>query len=319
VLLALVALVARAEESPYALGLAAYDRGDYAAAIEAWRPLAREGDARAQFGLGLIFRLDRPDGPADDEEALHWLRRAALQGVPAAQNNLAILYAEGRGIPAKPELAVYHWREAADAGHGPAMINLASALLRGFGAPSDPAEAAHWYRAAAAQDRPDAQRALAALYREGRGVPQDEVEARRLEEAAAAAERIHSAVSVAPEAEPLGAPAAPEPQAVEPPPAPGDATPPAVAAPVALAPGLYVQLASLPSADDAAATAGRLERSHADVLAGLRPTVQQADLGTRGIWYRVLVGPFESADRAHWLCDALRSQPKPADCLVVPR
>ena len=33
----------------------AYDRGDYAAAVSAMRPLAEEGNAAAQFNLGLHY------------------------------------------------------------------------------------------------------------------------------------------------------------------------------------------------------------------------------------------------------------------------
>ena len=33
-------------------GLAALERGDYAAALREWRPLAEQGDATAQFNLG---------------------------------------------------------------------------------------------------------------------------------------------------------------------------------------------------------------------------------------------------------------------------
>ena len=35
-------------------GLAAYQAGDYAAALQEWTPLAEAGDADAQFNLGLI-------------------------------------------------------------------------------------------------------------------------------------------------------------------------------------------------------------------------------------------------------------------------
>ncbi len=37
-------------------GEAAYQRGDYATALREWRPLAEQGNARAQYGLGLMCR-----------------------------------------------------------------------------------------------------------------------------------------------------------------------------------------------------------------------------------------------------------------------
>ena len=36
-------------------GFAAYQKGDYAAALREWTPLAEQGDAEAQFNLGVMY------------------------------------------------------------------------------------------------------------------------------------------------------------------------------------------------------------------------------------------------------------------------
>ena len=36
-------------------GNAAYERGDYATALQEYHPLAKRGDARAQFKLGVMY------------------------------------------------------------------------------------------------------------------------------------------------------------------------------------------------------------------------------------------------------------------------
>lgn len=36
-------------------GLAAAQRGDLKAALEEWRPLAEQGDAKAQYNLGVMY------------------------------------------------------------------------------------------------------------------------------------------------------------------------------------------------------------------------------------------------------------------------
>ncbi|GAB6068870.1 hypothetical protein JCM13664_21910 [Methylothermus subterraneus] len=36
-------------------GLAAANRGDYATALKEWRPLAEQGDAVAQYNLGVMY------------------------------------------------------------------------------------------------------------------------------------------------------------------------------------------------------------------------------------------------------------------------
>ncbi len=37
-------------------GVAAYKRGDYVTALREWRPLAKQGNANAQYNLGLMYR-----------------------------------------------------------------------------------------------------------------------------------------------------------------------------------------------------------------------------------------------------------------------
>lgn len=75
----------------------AYERGDYATAWRKWRPLADQGDAPAQFYLGLMY--DEGKGvPQDYTQAVWWYRLAAAQGNAAAQNNLGIMYVKGWGV-----------------------------------------------------------------------------------------------------------------------------------------------------------------------------------------------------------------------------
>ena len=75
----------------YDAGAAAYKRGDYAAALEEWRPLAEQGDVRAQFNLGAMY--DHGMGvPPNYAEAARWYRKAAEQGDAGAQHNLSLMY-----------------------------------------------------------------------------------------------------------------------------------------------------------------------------------------------------------------------------------
>src|SRR5262244_671550 len=79
-------------------GLSAYERGDYAQAMNHWQPLAVQGDAAAQFYLGVMYRHGH--GVTQDfQEALKWYRKAAEQGSAWAQNNLGVMYEMGQGIP----------------------------------------------------------------------------------------------------------------------------------------------------------------------------------------------------------------------------
>ncbi len=55
----------------YKEGAAAYQRGDYATALQEFKPLAEQGDAEAQNFLGLMYELGR-GVPQDYAEAVKW-------------------------------------------------------------------------------------------------------------------------------------------------------------------------------------------------------------------------------------------------------
>src|SRR5882672_1373191 len=93
--------------APMEDGQAAYDSGDYATALRMWRPLADQGLARAQNNLGVMFENGK-GVPLDINEALKWYRLAAEQGYAGAQNNLGLIYAIGRIVPRDPVRA-YMW------------------------------------------------------------------------------------------------------------------------------------------------------------------------------------------------------------------
>ena len=98
-------------------GAAAFEAGNYDEAASIWRPLAEEGDPKAQFNLGLLHETGR--GVAEDPtEAAVWYERAAHQGVTQAQLNLAALHQTGRGVAQNPAEALYWLEVAARLGEG---------------------------------------------------------------------------------------------------------------------------------------------------------------------------------------------------------
>ena len=110
-------------------GAAAYDAGDYGEAAHIWRPLAEEGDAMAQFNMGLLHETGR--GVSEDPaQAAAWYERAALQGVPQAQYNLAVLHQAGRGVPQDGEEALYWLEVAARHSEGAAQEQAAEDALK---------------------------------------------------------------------------------------------------------------------------------------------------------------------------------------------
>jgi cell division septation protein DedD len=129
-----------------------------------------------------------------------------------------------------------------------------------------------------------------------------------------------AAPPVVPAPEPEAAPeAAPETTAAEPAPAPEAA--PAAPAPeepvqqVAAAGAFRIQLAAVKSEADAQKEWTRLQKAHADLLGALTPTIQRADLGAQGIFYRIQGGPLANREAAAALCEQLKA--KSQACLVV--
>src|SRR3954463_716564 len=70
---------------------AAYNLGNFATALRLAQPLAKQGNPEAQYAFGLMY--SGGEGvPQDDAKAVKWYRKAAEQGLAAAQNNLGTMY-----------------------------------------------------------------------------------------------------------------------------------------------------------------------------------------------------------------------------------
>jgi hypothetical protein len=79
--------------------------------------------------------------------------------------------------------------------------------------------------------------------------------------------------------------------------------------------GAYaVQLSSERSADEAHASFRALRAKFPKQLGAREPIVRRTDLGAKGIYYRVMVGPFASMEKAVGMCGTLKAAG--CDCLV---
>ena len=130
----------------------AYDRQDYATAIEKYTRAAEAGHAEAQYRLATIYQNEKEgEGVAHDNAlAVRWYRKAAVGGHIEAQNRLGLMYANGRGIPQDDEEAVRWYRKAAAAGHALTQYYLALRYQNGKGVPQDHVQAHRWFSLAVA-------------------------------------------------------------------------------------------------------------------------------------------------------------------------
>ena len=75
----------------------AFASGDYATALKEWKPLAEQGNAKAQAMLGAMYLIGQ-GVTKDYKAALKWLKLAAEQGDADAQIMLGGMYAIGQGV-----------------------------------------------------------------------------------------------------------------------------------------------------------------------------------------------------------------------------
>ncbi|MDP2786498.1 MAG: caspase family protein [Pseudomonadota bacterium] len=130
-------------------GLAAYKAFNFATALKEWLPLAKQGDAKAQYNLGNMYN-EGLGVRKDATEAVKWYRKAAEQGNAEAQYNLGIMYTNGRGVRQDATEAVDWYRKAAEQGNASAQFGLGLFYAEGEGVRQDAAEAVKWYRMALA-------------------------------------------------------------------------------------------------------------------------------------------------------------------------
>ncbi|HUL05441.1 MAG TPA: hypothetical protein VLV76_03850 [Candidatus Acidoferrum sp.] len=143
---------------------AAYARGDYAAALQAWLPLAQHGDAAAQLHVGQMLRDRQGVRWRDFEGAAAWFRRAAAQGSVDAAYALARLHYEGFLVPR--DTAEMRRMLKAAAWRGDARAQLTLGVVYEYGLDdifADYTAALMWYERAARQGVPELDGKIAKL------------------------------------------------------------------------------------------------------------------------------------------------------------
>jgi len=140
------------------------------------RAAATKGDPAAEFEVAI--RLAEGRGvPQNFTAAAEWFERAAQHGLVPAQFRLGGLYEKGMGVKKDLEAARRLYLAAANAGHAKAMHNLAVLYAEGADGKADYQTAAYWFRRGADHGVTDSQYNLAILYARGIGVETNIAEA----------------------------------------------------------------------------------------------------------------------------------------------
>jgi TPR repeat protein len=156
--------------------VAANKAGDYATAMSLLRPLAEQGDANAQYGVGALY-WNGHGVTADAIEALKWFRLAAAQKHAEAQLDIGFIYSGVEGVTKDEKEAAKWFHLAAEAGLAEAQYILGVVYDGGQGVTMNEATAVKWFQRAAVQGNAQAQFSLATMYATGSGIKQDRLRA----------------------------------------------------------------------------------------------------------------------------------------------
>ncbi len=312
-------------------GVDAYNAGDYKRAIDEWMPAAAKNDPDALFNLGQVYRLGKGVEP-DLKVAEQYYERAAELGHVVAQANLGALYLDRKSPLYDPDKGIAWLKKASYRGNALSRYMLGVTYFNGEYVTEDYIEAYAWIYLSAQQGVPDAIKAeqtvvsQMSLQQISAGKLRAEAIAKQTEDnLTAAAEKPKPSKPIetaeAAETEPakpwVNPDTRPEPETETP--APAVSTPVSQASATVDVPisGFGIQIASLRNETDARAAWKTLVAAHPDLLGPLNVHVERADLGERGIYYRLQAGSFATLAEAKDFCTKLKDMK--IGCLPISR
>lgn len=115
----------------YQKGLGHLQFQEYEKAYRIWLGLAEDGDAQAQFDLGVMFH-NGLELEKDEEMALYWFDKAASQNHANAENYLGTIYKTGWGVAQDIGKAQTYFKRAMEHGNEDARSNYTELLAHGL-------------------------------------------------------------------------------------------------------------------------------------------------------------------------------------------
>ena len=136
------------------------------------RAAVLKGDPSAAYEVAVRF-AEGKGVAVNYDEAAKWFDRAAQAGVVPAIFRLGTFYEKGLSVTKDVDIARRYYIQAAERGNAKAMHNLAVLYADGGGKGADYKSAAQWFRKAADRGIADSQYNLGILYARGIGVDQN--------------------------------------------------------------------------------------------------------------------------------------------------
>lgn len=152
---------------------------DLSRAFSYFLKAAEQGCPEAQCNVAWCYEVG--DGIEEDLLKAHeWYLKSALNNCSMAQYSLGWMYMNGIHVPKNQSKAIDWFVKAAEQGHGMAQYKLGMAYLDGVGVDQNDIIANHWLMLSADQGIVFAQYQLAENYYYGRGSKQDIIKAKQM-------------------------------------------------------------------------------------------------------------------------------------------
>lgn len=127
-----------------------YKRGNWQGALNSWRNLSQT-DATVQNNIGIMY-MDGKGVARNMPLAVQWPSRSAANGSSLGQNNLGGLYRDSKGVNRDFNRALTYFSASAAQGNAAGQLNLGLMYLCGQGVRQDLSRAYMWFDLAAAQN-----------------------------------------------------------------------------------------------------------------------------------------------------------------------
>jgi hypothetical protein len=144
--------------------------------LDELRAKAEEGDADAQYSLGMIYE-EGAGVEKDEKAAAQWYEKAAAQGHTPARTKLAVLYSQGRGVEQDKQKGLALYLESAKQGNALAQCRLGWTYHTGWLGEKDNVKAVQWLSKSHEQGLLWATFQLGKMYQKGKGVERNFLQA----------------------------------------------------------------------------------------------------------------------------------------------
>lgn len=296
-------------------GVYAYEKGNYQKARIEWLPYAALGNTNALYNLGQLHRMGR-GVETDYFKAKAYYMRAAEKGHVGAQRNLGTLYYFGRIGEPDFDQAIIWLKKAAISGDARSQFMIGTMNFNGNGGKKNNIRAYAWLMLAARSGLRNAANSLQKL--DG---------AMTVDEIAKAKELAPNLISRQLSPDDVGLMIKQQDENVLSVPELDTPKPEKTEKPVQIPPketpmptevrldNFRVQIGSFRTEDTARKMLSDLKSKLAYIMADRQENIEFADLGEKGIYYRLQLSPFETRADADDLCKQLKENGQ--SCFVV--